>query len=408
MRFFDLFKKNKSIKAPKWSDLTSKQRAAISKRILNMAGPQYTVVSGGFDETQRRRAIVERQSETEILDGYKRGRLLDLVRNACRSSASWQTILKQYDYNAVGVNGGKVILNFPDAKLAKELRDRFADWTRNADFFDGLSFNYLLKLIFKTILVGGDTLIQFDDHILDSGRLLVYESDELGEIPQKDLVETYGEGSHQSQGKVYDKYGRWIGAVVSRNQRGEQVFDAAKSFLLKRDPDASIFDSSWIMPQNFWRVRQGRGVTQAASSIATILDMEDLCQFELQAAKSNSRTFAQIYHTGAKEEQVQVPSTFDDADLQGMTDEEIEAAARAEAEQEKVVRFDKAASCGVVFEQLPQDWKMELLQTPHPNEKIVEYVKWLAGRSSAAFGLSEAYATMTPTGESFRAQQLMT
>ena len=51
---------------------------------------------------------------------------------------------------------------------------------------------------------------------------------------------------------------------------------------------------------------------------------------------------------------------------------------------------------------------MEMLSTPHPNEKIVDYVKWLAGRSSAAFGLSEAYATMTPTGESFRAQQLLT
>lgn len=76
-------------KAPKWKDLSTKQRAAITKKILNMAGPQYTVVSGGFDETQRRRAMIERQEENEILDGYKRGRLLDLVRNACRSSASW-------------------------------------------------------------------------------------------------------------------------------------------------------------------------------------------------------------------------------------------------------------------------------------------------------------------------------
>lgn len=91
-----------------------------------------------------------------------------------------------------------------------------------------------------------------------------------------------------------------------------------------------------------------------------------------------------------------------------MTDEQIEAAAKAEAQDEKIIRFNKAESCGIVFEQLPEDWKMEMLSTPHPNEKIVDYVKWLAGRSSAAFGLSEAYATMTPTGESFRAQQLLT
>lgn len=215
---------------------------------MNMAGPQYQVVSGGFDETQRRRALVEKQNETEILDGYKRGRLLDLVRNACRSSASWQTILKQYDFNVCGTNGGKVIVNFPDADFAKELRDRFADWTRNADFFDGLSFNYLLKLVMKEILVGGDVVIQFDDNILDSSKLLVYESDEIGDIPENDLVEAYGEGCHQSQGKVYDRFGRWCGVTVSRNQRGEQVFAAEKSFLLKRDPNSSIFDNNWIMP----------------------------------------------------------------------------------------------------------------------------------------------------------------
>ena len=202
----------------------------------------------------------------------------------------------------------------------------------------------------KEILVGGDVVIQFDDNILDSSKLLVYESDEIGDIPENDLVEAYGEGCHQSQGKVYDRFGRWCGVTVSRNQRGEQVFAAEKSFLLKRDPNSSIFDNNWIMPQNFWRIRQGRGVTQAASSIATILDMEDLCQYELQASKSNARTFAQIYHTGAKDEQVQVPTAFDEEDLAGMTDEEIEAAAKSVTQDEKVIRFNKAASCGIVFE----------------------------------------------------------
>lgn len=114
-----------------------------------------------------------------------------------------------------------MILNFPDSEFARELRDRFADWTRQADFFDGLSFNYLLKLILKTVLVGGDTVIQFDDNITDSGKLLVYESDELGCIAENDLIAAYGENAHQSQGKVYNGLGQWIGAIVSRNQRGE-------------------------------------------------------------------------------------------------------------------------------------------------------------------------------------------
>jgi hypothetical protein len=51
---------------------------------------------------------------------------------------------------------------------------------------------------------------------------------------------------------------------------------------------------------------------------------------------------------------------------------------------------------------------MELLNTNHPNERIQEFVEWLAGRSSAVFGLSQAFATLMPTGADFRAQQLMT
>lgn len=50
---------------------------------------------------------------------------------------------------------------------------------------------------------------------------------------------------------------------------------------------------------------------------------------------------------------------------------------------------------------------MELLQTAHPNEKVRDFVTWLAGRASSAFGMSEAYATLSPDAN-FRAHQLMT
>jgi len=53
-----------------------------------------------------------------------------------------------------------------------------------------------------------------------------------------------------------------------------------------------MFDSLWLMPSNVWRVNQGRGITQSASSLGAIIDLEDLCGFELAAAKKNSQTFA--------------------------------------------------------------------------------------------------------------------
>lgn len=70
------------------------------------------------------------------------------------------------------------------------------------------------------------------------------------------------------------------------------MFDPEKCYFLTRDPDSSPLDSPWLQPSNVWRVAQGRGVSQAASSIGTITDLEDLCGFELQAAKKNAQTFA--------------------------------------------------------------------------------------------------------------------
>ena len=72
------------------------------------------------------------------------------------------------------------------------------------------------------------------------------------------------------------------------------MFDPAKSYFLKRDPNASQFDSFWLMPRNVFRVAQGRGVSPLTTSLATVLDLEDLCSFELAAAKKNAQTLAQM------------------------------------------------------------------------------------------------------------------
>jgi len=132
-------------------------------------------------------------------------------------------------------------------------------------------------------------VLMFDDGLIeDSGKLVIYEPDEIGDTTAEALASHYGQYAKQSLGRVYNGNGRFIGAIVSRSQRGADVFDPSKSYFLRRDPDASMFDSFWMMPRNVFRVAQGRGVSPMAASLATILDLEDLCGFELAAAKKNS------------------------------------------------------------------------------------------------------------------------
>ena len=210
-----------------------------------------------------------------------------------RNSPTFSGILKQYDLNAVGTQGGKALLcNFANGDT---VQDAFAVWTRNADFFDGLEYNTLLKIILKTYIIGGDMVLMFDDGLIeDSGKLLIYEPDEIADTKPDALEANYGPLATQSQGRVYNGNGRFIGCIVSRSQRGADVFDPEQSYFLHTDPDADYLTQPWIMPRNVFRVAQGRGVTPFSASLATIIDLEEILDFEKAAAKKNSQCLAQV------------------------------------------------------------------------------------------------------------------
>lgn len=100
-----------------------------------------------------------------------------------RNSSTFATIMKQFDLNVCGTKAGKAIFSFQDDSLNKALKASFSKWTRCADFFDGFSFNSVLKLVLKQVLIGGDCVILFDDKLIEnSGKLVIYESDEIGDV----------------------------------------------------------------------------------------------------------------------------------------------------------------------------------------------------------------------------------
>lgn len=215
--------------------------------------------------------------------------MLDLTRNAVRNSPTFNSILKQLDLNAVGTDGGKAIFDFENRSDALKIRDEFAKWTREADFYDGLNLNTVLKLILKTYIIGGDMVLVFDDGLVeDSGRIMAFEPDEIGNTTAEALEKHFGKYAKQSLGRVYSGNGRFQGVIVSRSQRGKDVFDPDKSYFLKKDPNTSAFDSFWLMPKNVFRFAQGRGVSPMCASLATVLDLEDYCGYEIQAAKKNA------------------------------------------------------------------------------------------------------------------------
>ena len=105
-----------------WNDLTSEQQIVFTKKVMStikaLSGARYKIVSGS-DELQRERGVTETKGEDEILNQSNRGKLLDLARNSVRNNPTFVTVLKQFDLNAIGSNGGKAILTFTDEEFGK-------------------------------------------------------------------------------------------------------------------------------------------------------------------------------------------------------------------------------------------------------------------------------------------------
>lgn len=102
----------------------------------------------------------------------------------------------------------------------------------------------------------------------------------------------------------------------------------------------------------------------------------------------------------------QVPTGFDD--VEDMTDEEVENAAKSQAEMTQTVSFNRAKENSIVYEALPEDYDAKQLDTKHPNESVETIVNWLAGRAAATLGLSRIFVTGSPEDSNFRANQLLT
>ena len=300
------------------------------------------------------------------------------------------------------------MLSIQNEQTNKDIKRGFYQWTRNADFHLADGFNRMLKRVLREWVIGGDVVLLFDDGLVeDSGKVLVFESNEIVNVSQTVVEERYGKGAWCSQGKVYNKNGRHIGTIVSKSQCNAALgeVDPSACYFLKKDPNASPLDGYWFQFSNSWR--KGRGVTPAASAIATIHQLEDLVQSELLASRMNSQLFCWLIQK-EKNTDVPVPMAFDEEDIEGMTPEQINAAAKEAEETERVVELRRAKECSVGFEQLPDGFEAQQVTTQHPNQSVEVMVNFLANRCAATLGLSRVYATGNPSDSDYRANQLFT
>ncbi len=404
--------------AASFSQLDAKSRRAAAVRISHALGflvdacgrSGYKVVHGS-DQENRPLAIAETGDEFKQLTQRERNRLISFARRLVRNSDQMESILHQFEVQVVGTVGGKAVFDFGSDELddptETALTDAFASWAAHCEFFEDGSLNTFLKLALRTQLIGGDVVLVFDDDLVsDSGQIIAFEPDCIGNIDPGEFDRRFP-GYTQTQGIIKDANSKTIGVIVSWSQRGQAVYELKTrdargnermaAWPLVKPDGVAWNDSLFIIHRSTWRFNQGHGSSGLWSALATLCDLTDIQGYEIQAAKKNAQTIGQVINTDEDKKDSIDPDYNPDtvAPIAGDDGAASEAEASEDEDDDDGVDADfavlKAAGC--VYDLMPKNVRMELFDTKHPNANMPQFISWLQRVAAYTKGLAAFHAT---------------
>lgn len=376
---------------------------------------QYSAIDR--DRELRARLNVETRGEDDQLKGRLRNELLAVMRDNFRNAPEARAICEQRALNIIGDIGGKLQVTTPDEAFNREANQWFASRARRIEFSNGLHLNELLRRIQISLDVGGDLVVVADvatatahAPFCGSGKLRVFDADEIGNLSEKDFSEKVGENYVQREGLIYDSLGRHCGVIVSTAERGKTTFSADSALVLMHDPD-SIETPNWIYLQHAWRSNQGRGVSPFAPVTVSLHNIESIATSETAAAKLNSQMLGA--YTRASEnagedalpDALQKPVLIDENGMDASTGEAVDL----EPAEPEVFPDEFARASGAFFDVLPDGYKVDLYKSERPNANMPAFLRFLSGRAAAALGMGVQYVTLDPLASysAFRGAQVL-
>ncbi len=411
------------------------RRAAASHKAGGFRGARAQYSAIDRDAKLRSQLTVETKGEDWQLRGYRRVQMLALMRDNFRNAPEARALVEQRALNIVGPCGGTLQLTTSDEAFNAAASAVFASWARRAEFTQGLPLNEALRRIQISLDIGGDCVVIVDTPdrasgaeapFTGSGRIRVFDADEIGPLSESDFAPLKASGLSQSEGLIYDAFGRHVGVIVSTTERGKSVFRKDASMVLLRDPDSPI-PSNWTYLQSGWRCNQGRGVTPFATIAATLSQIESITQSETAAAHLNSQMLGSYVRTDdrRRDEEEALPDNFRPIEVtesgtaidetgETVPSEELEDALltdEALAEEAKPEFPDELMRAnGVFWDVLPEGWEGKLYDTKRPNANVAAFIDFLTGRAAAALSVGKQYITCDPqqSYSAFRGSQVLT
>ncbi len=369
---------------------------------------------------------VECGNEDTLLTYPKRLKLIAQMRDLVRNHPTSKTLDKQRRVNIVGAVGGNLQFTTIDQDFNVAAGAYFRRWARCCEFTDRKSFNHVLKNAISALDNEGDFVIVYDDPatcpIIGSGKIAVFAADEIGPLSKDDFQSFADQGYRQAHGRIYDRFGRFCGVILSKTCKGKFVYPRDKALVFTCDPSEDIDDQCWVYVSNTERENQGRGLPEACSSIFASLNLKEVDAYEIDAVKANSAIMGQIVRSAEEQAAEKMPDAY--RALPGISDQAAFDQAGPSDQLPPGVIADEDAdfedapqdidlsgltSKGAKIVEMPAGYDIKMLDFNRPNVKTMDFIDRFLGIIAASRGMGAQYATLNPSGSysAFRGSQVL-
>ena len=291
------------------------------------------------------------------------------------------------------------------------------DFARDARWDEPEHFTEIVQGIERALMLEGDVLVAVDDGWLgDSGKLILWEGDQLAELSDPDWQQNAPEWARaedgtpfrQAHGVITSPEGRLAGFVACRRSFAAEK---AGSIQIPWDQATCIPADSARLIKNRWRFNQTRGVPSMLPVSDNLYDIDEMVKSELSSARLKAKIYGYVTHqeeTLNADQEVMAEDIL--ARLQGGGDGGPAPADPAGTpggssgtgdgsgteEPAKVLpKYDKLeAATGGLTDYLAQGDKVEFPNVDRPNVDVATFFNELGDAAGASQGLTQGFTRM--------------
>lgn len=366
----------------------------------------------------RHRRLMDRGTEESEFRRYDRMYAISLGRDMHRNQAKFVALERMISRMVAGTVRAQV--NTTD-KAWNRAAEHYFNHVFAPDCLLTVPRTHLSELcqqLVASLIREGDALVVFDDGLAkNSGRLLVFEADQLVMMAESDFARLYP-GKYQEAGVILDHLGCIYGYITSAVRVTEDTQIRPNTLTVLPESECIVYttDEAVLLAARY-RPGQIRGVPEVLPVSIALDDADEMVKSEMLTAKRAAKTFATVSLGEASQ------NAMADADLMAALEQQ-EAAGNLNPATGEIVNpdappkpehprphyqsIDDEDSAIVTY--LDGRDKLELHDPQRPNLDMQTFYRERNADAAASLGLAGGYAEMRVTNSytAHRGESLLT